>query len=248
MNCENCKNLISSYIDGDLDAGRHEEIKAHLKMCLDCAKVHEDFSAILDFSESDFSEESTPPNPQALWCRINNIIETEIKPEMAAEAAAPAQKQSPVKRFFKNTWRFSPTQIVTAALGVALISSLLTVIGVKNFAEPGEIHTSVERQPNVFETMLSKIGVFETPQEKAFRRIAEQKSAIAYWEKRVEIRKAEWDAKLQNAFDRNLKEIDRVVNEYTKIVSENPQDKISSEMLDSALSEKMEFLRGFSEL
>jgi hypothetical protein len=42
--------------------------------------------------------------------------------------------------------------------------------------------------------------------------------------------------------------INKSVNEYTEILQEDPQDSISSEMLDSALNEKMELLREFSEL
>jgi hypothetical protein len=53
---------------------------------------------------------------------------------------------------------------------------------------------------------------------------------------------------LREAFDRNLQEIDQVVNEYTQILEENPQDDLSSEMLDSALNEKMNLLREFSDL
>ena len=80
------------------------------------------------------------------------------------------------------------------------------------------------------------------------RRIKERLSAIAYWNERVELRRSQWDAQLRDAFDRNMNEIDRAVFEYTKILQENPQDELSSEMLDTTLNEKMELLREFSEL
>jgi hypothetical protein len=53
---------------------------------------------------------------------------------------------------------------------------------------------------------------------------------------------------MREAFDRNLNEIDQTVNEYTLILQENPQDELSSEMLDSTLNDKMELLRAFSDL
>ncbi len=53
---------------------------------------------------------------------------------------------------------------------------------------------------------------------------------------------------MREAFDRNLIEIDQTVYEYDRILQENPQDDLSSEMLDSALNEKMALLREFSEL
>ena len=52
----------------------------------------------------------------------------------------------------------------------------------------------------------------------------------------------------REAFDRNLDEINQVVFEYDKILQENPQDELTGEMLDSALNEKVELLREFSEL
>jgi len=50
------------------------------------------------------------------------------------------------------------------------------------------------------------------------------------------------------AFDRNLLEIDQAVNEYTMILQRDPEDQLSEEMLDTALTEKMNLLRQFSEL
>ncbi|MEZ5345000.1 MAG: zf-HC2 domain-containing protein [Pyrinomonadaceae bacterium] len=248
MNCEKYQNHISAFLDGDLEPKAASELETHFSMCIECAKLREDFESILNFSDETFAEESAPPNSQALWCRINNIIETDIEAEMAAEVKADEVPKGFFRKAFSTTWNFTPSQIFSSVIGVALVSSLITIVAVKNFSGPAEMHTGVEMQPNIFETMLSKVGLVESPKEKYQRRINEQKSAIAYWRKRVEMRKVQWDSHLQTAFDRNLKEIDKVVNEYTKILQENPQDKISSEMLDSALSEKMEFLREFAEL
>jgi hypothetical protein len=50
------------------------------------------------------------------------------------------------------------------------------------------------------------------------------------------------------SFDRILNEIDQAVGEYTLILQNDPDDKLSEEMLDSALTEKMNLLRQFSEL
>ena len=88
----------------------------------------------------------------------------------------------------------------------------------------------------------------ESPQQARMKRLKEQEAAIEYWNKRVQARRAQWDAKMRDAFDRNLNEIDQAVSEYTIMLEQNPQDDLSSEMLDSALSEKMNLLRAFSEL
>ena len=96
--------------------------------------------------------------------------------------------------------------------------------------------------------MLSKIGLVDTPQQARERRIKEQQAAIDYWTKRVSERRGQWDAKMRDAFDRNLNLIDESVSEYTTILQENPDDDLTGEMLDTVLNDKMDLLREFSDL
>ena len=76
----------------------------------------------------------------------------------------------------------------------------------------------------------------------------EQKSAISYWDNRVQARRVQWDKMTREAFDRNLQVINQSVNEYTVILEQDPDDDLSSEMLDSVLNDKMNLLRDFSDL
>lgn len=248
MNCENCQNLISGYIDGDLDAKSLEMVETHFSMCGECAKVYEDFASIIGFCDKTFTEDSIPPNSQAMWCRINNIIETDIKPELALEKAQTVKKQSWFGRIWSSQLQFSTSQVLTAFFGIAMISSLLTVVGVKNFASSNDALSETELQPTIFEKVLAKLGVADSLEQKIERRLNERKKAINYWKQRVDARRVSWDSDTRRVFDRNLSVIEKSVNEYTQILREDPQDKISNEMLDTALSEQMELLREFSEL
>ena len=254
MNCNQCQESISAFLDNELDELTSSDIRTHLADCAPCAKVCEDFAMILDFCQLDEVENCQPPNPKALWCRINNLIETEIHPEISEERAQTEQsRQKGFRgRFWGNRWQLSFSQVLASVLGIAVISSLLTIVGVKNYLNSSEVQTasfvSAAAQPTFFEKVLGKIGVIETPQQKIERRIKERQGAIDYWKNRVETRRAQWDAHLREAFDRNLNEINQVVFEYDKILQENPQDELSGEMLDSALNEKMELLREFSDL
>jgi hypothetical protein len=45
-----------------------------------------------------------------------------------------------------------------------------------------------------------------------------------------------------------LQVIDQSLNEYTVILEQDPEDDLSSEMLDSVLNDKMNLLRDFSDL
>lgn len=236
MNCEQCQELISVYLDNELEAAASANVRMHLAVCLECAKMCEDFAMILDFCDLDENEHSLPPNSKALWCRINNLIETEIASETTQEIKREKSKRS---------WQFSFAQVFASILGIALVSSLLTIVGIKNYSA-GD--ASANAAPSIFDRALGKIGLVESAQQTRENRIKEQQAAIDYWNKRVHEKRQNWAANLREAFDRNLNEIDQTVYEYDKILQENPHDDLSGEMLDSALNEKMALLREFSEL
>jgi uncharacterized protein YeaO (DUF488 family) len=186
-----------------------------------------------------------------LWCRINNIIEHEIKPEISEEIKqkeAPAAAGGFLSRMWQRSWSLSFTQLASAVLGIALVSSLLTIVGIRNAVPSNNLSAAASTQPTLFEKVVSKIGLAEDPQQLRERRLREQQAAIDYWNKRVAARRVQWNKNLRDAFDRNLSEIDQVVFEYTRTLEENPNDELSGEMLDSALEEKMALLREFSEL
>jgi hypothetical protein len=239
MNCEECKNLISPLLDNELDERRAVDVRSHLAVCAACQRMCEEFTAILDASASESSTELLPPNSQALWCRINNLIESEAKPPQI-EAAPPRG------RFFHLSW----AQLTAALVCIALISSLLTVVAIRNYNEPteGDLTSRAAATQTTFEKVLSRVGLIDTPQQARERRLREQHAAIEYWDARVQTRRVQWDRATREAFDRNLQVINDSVNEYTLILEQNPDDDLSSEMLDSVLSEKMNLLRDFADL
>lgn len=247
MTCEQCQELLSAFLDNELETKLSFAVQGHLSLCAECAKLCEDFAAILEFCTETPTEEVLPPNSKALWCRINNIIETEVQAEIVKEQKEQIPAAPEKKGFWGGSWKMSFPQVVSAVLGIALISSLLTVVGIKNYSvSTNDYRTSAEM--TAFEKVLGKLGFVETPQHRRERLIKERFAAIEYWSKRVEIRRAQWDNQLRDVFDRNLREIDQAVFEYSRILEENPQDDLSGEMLDSTLDEKVELLREFSEL
>ena len=237
MKCGECQELLSRYIDGDLEPSVASPVADHLAVCAECTLMRDDLAEILlHCREGEFGEK-VPPNPAALWRRINNLIESELPPEIPIEPQ-------------RRRWSFSFSQVGVAVVAVALLSSLLTIVGIRNyFAPPGDdLSVGVNQPPTLMQRALRKIGLAETPQQARERRFKEQQTAIEYWNKRIQLRRASWDARMSAAFDRNLNEIDQAVNEYTLILQTDPDDQLSEEMLDSALTEKMNLLRQFSEL
>jgi hypothetical protein len=241
MKCSDCLDLLSRYIDGDLDEAGSSSVAGHLAVCAECTLLRDDLAEILIQCREGEDLEAVPPNPAALWRRINNLIESELPAEI------PVQQ---TRRGWLGSSYLSVSQAAVGVVVVAVISSLLTIVGIRNyFAPPGDdLPTSATQAPSLLTRGLRKIGLAETPQQARERRFKEQESAIEYWNKRAQARRAAWDARMTAAFDRNLNEIDQAVNEYTSILQNDPDDKLSEEMLDSALTEKMNLLRQFSEL
>ena len=136
-------------------------------------------------------------------------------------------------------------------LCVAVVSSLLTVVAIRNYmlpSEPDLLTTRTAPSRSTFEKVLSKVGLMETPQQSRERRLREHQAAIQYWNERVQARRVQWDRTTRDAFDRNLNVIDEAVYEYTMILQRDPEDELSGEMLDSVLNDKMNLLRDFADL
>ena len=242
MNCGECQENLSRFIDGDLDDKRSADVGDHLAVCAECTLLRDDLAEILIQCREPESSEAVPPNPAALWRRINNLIESELPPEIPVE-------EKP-KGWFARGWNLTFSQVGIAVMTIALISSLLTIVGIRNYFEPpgNDLPMRASEPPSMMQRLMSKVGLADTPQQARERRVKEQQAAIDYWDKRVQMRRMTWDHRMRAAFDRNLFEIDQAVNEYTLILQQDPEDQLSEEMLDSALTEKMNLLRQFSEL
>ena len=240
MNCDECKNLIGVFMDNELDESQALEIRMHLAFCPECAVVCEDLTSIIDVCKSESPAGHVPPNSQALWCRINNIIESEAKP------APPPPIEAPRGRF----WRLSFAQLAAAVLVIAIVSSAATFVAIRKYTQmPADDFTARSAATQTtFEKILSKVGLVETPAQARLRQAKEREATIEYWNARVQARRTQWDRATREAFDRNLRVIEESVNDYTAILSQDPEDDLSGEMLDSVLTEKVNLLRDFADL
>lgn len=238
MNCSDCRELIGALMDNELEETRAGEVREHLAFCADCAVVCEDLTSIVDACKEN-SSEIVPPNSKALWLRINNMIESEVKP-------TPALPPPPPPR----SWGVSILRFSAAVLVIAVISSTVTYFALKNYIQPptDDFTSRSAATQTTFERVLSKIGLVDTPQQARERRVKERQAAIEYWNARVMTRRPRWDRVTREAFDRNLQVIEESLNDYTTILSQDPEDELSGEMLDAVMNDKMNLLRDFADL
>ncbi|MEQ1921999.1 MAG: zf-HC2 domain-containing protein, partial [Pyrinomonadaceae bacterium] len=121
MNCSDCKGLIGALMDNELEQTQAAAVREHLAFCAECAVVCEDLTSIVDACKNDASE-IVPPNSKALWLRINNMIESDVKP-------APVLPEPPARR----SWGVSILRFSAAVLVIAVISSTVTYFALKNY-------------------------------------------------------------------------------------------------------------------
>lgn len=230
MNCENCQELLSEFLDESLDFAEHSEIEVHIQECAVCFGTHRELASILNFCETMRDDLDSPPNSQALWLRISNLIESEN--QSSVEHLRKDKRQSWWGRLSNSTLQFSLPQLVSSVVAIAVVAALFTAIGLRGITD---------KQTNNDSVASSYSDNLED-------RMSRRQQVIDYWNQRVEARKTEWDSRTRDAFDRNLRILDETVAQYKEALIQNPHDEIYEEALNSAMNEKLELLKEFSEL
>ena len=229
MNCEQCQELIHDLVDGSLSQRDEFTLNTHLKQCLDCDSVREDLTSILSYCQAHRGEYEAPPNEQALWLRIRNVIEAENSGRVAVRSES--REPSFLGRLMGRTWELSLPQLASLAAAIVLLVSLTTVVGLRRW-------DSKPVSDAVPETQVSSVN----------DRIFQRRQVINYWNQRVELNKTRWSPDMRDAFERNMKVIDEAVANSLNELNRNPHDEVSEQMLNEALNDKLALLKEFSDL
>jgi hypothetical protein len=234
MNCEKCQELIHDLVDGALSREDSASLNRHLEDCLSCADVRNDLQAIVSFCQQNRGQYEAPPNERALWLRIRNVIEAETS---VAAPAVPV-KRSAWSAWLGHSWELSLPQLAAAVAALVVVVSLATAVVIRR---------SESTNPNITNNLTTR-GIGAVAATNVRERFLQQEQAIAYWNERVELNKARWNAQMRETFDRNLQVIDQAVNSSLNELTHNPHDEVSEEMLNAALNEKLALLKEFSDL
>src|SRR5687768_14342936 len=135
MNCDQCQELIQDLIDGSLSQRDEFTLNTHLKECLDCESIRQDLTSIVSFCQMHRGEYEAPPNTQALWLRIRNVIEAENGTRAVAQTSS--GQQSFLGRLMSHTWELSLPQLAASAVAIVLLVSLTTVVGLRRWGSEG---------------------------------------------------------------------------------------------------------------
>jgi hypothetical protein len=229
MNCDQCQELIQDLIDGSISQRDEFILNTHLKECLDCDSVRQDLTSIVSYCHLHRGEYEAPPNTQALWLRIHNVIEAENGTRVVAQAGT---RQSFLGRLMNHTWELSLPQLAASAVAIVLLVSLTTVVGLRRWGQDGVSPLVPQAQAS------SSVN----------DRVWQRQQTINYWNQRVELNRARWSPEMRETFDRNMKVIDEAVANSLNELNRNPHDEVSEQMLNESMNQKLALLKDFSDL
>jgi hypothetical protein len=249
MNCEKCQELLSDFLDGAMTADDQATFNSHLEECFPCFNVHAEMNSILSFCREHRGEYVAPPNERAMWVRIRNTVEIEANAAAATQKPTErAPRESWWSRTMGRSWELSLPQVAAAVVAIIVIASLATVFGLRGFqrteadtgslnASNGDVRGGLALTGNPKGTDLNS-------------RLWQQQQQIKYWSQIVEERKANWNPQVRADFEHNLNLLDESVQESLQKLSAQPgqHDEVTEEMLNSALNDKMQLLKEFSDL
>lgn len=251
MNCDKCQELLSDLLEGSITAEDRALLNKHFDQCFGCVAVRDDLQAIVSVAHEERGQYVAPPNERALWLRIQNTLEGEInaRRDAVAGAATTAARQRNAEaqgnwwsRLMSKRWEVSLPQLTTAVTAIMIAVSFITTItmrSIQNGQAAGEGSAGTE---DVLTNRASAVG--SNPETY----VQHQQPAIEYWRQRVEQRKAHWNPRMREAFERNMDVVDQAVKDSLIELRRSPHDDVSEEMLNAALRNKVELLQEFSDL
>jgi hypothetical protein len=228
MNCIECEEIISDYVDGALELGEQTKIEHHLANCEPCRAVRDDLLQIVHFSKQ--LPLHTPASD--LWTRIQSEIEAE----------QPKTFWSKVKVWWRNfnARDFNLTIPRLAALAAAFV--LMASVG-------AAVWNNVNKKAAEFADMNSPVGSFnKQPGQRPLSHVEfnDYEKRIKQLSESVELKKEAWSPELRDSFDRNLFNVDQSLKDCRQQLDNNPADAACIELMKNAYSEKMRVLEGFA--
>ena len=140
------------------------------------------------------------------------------------------------------------SQMAMAVAAIIVFASLATVFSLRSLQNNSATASANLNSSGSQTVALTATGnggskVFE-PRD----RLWQQQQEINYLIQVVDQHKAHWNPQVRADFERNLNLLDETVNESLEKLSERPHDDVTEEILNSALSDKMQLLKEFSDL
>jgi anti-sigma-K factor RskA len=220
MLCTDCQELISDYIDGQLELGEQTQVERHLADCEPCRAVRDDLLQIVHFSHQ--LPEQAPST--ALWSRI----QTELAKEQPAGASVRFRLWW--ARLREQHFNLSLPQLAASAAALTIVLSLGIIVFRRDTpTTPVNVNASgVERLSSASHAEFDAL-------EQLINRLSET----------IEQKKGGWTPELREAYERNLIYVNQSLAECRHQINDDPADDTTQELMLNAYREKLRLLEGF---
>ena len=74
MNCKNCEEMLSEFLDDSLDDTDRLSLGLHLRQCVPCDSLRIELSVIIMLGRELRSVQVALPNADALWARLSQSL------------------------------------------------------------------------------------------------------------------------------------------------------------------------------
>lgn len=130
MRCDECTDLLSAYMDGELMRDEQQSVREHLAACADCAREEQTLALTSRRIKESFMRHSTP---DVLKARIRNALARD-------DAFTPPAVPPPTA--LSRVWPRWPT-LAAAGLVVAIASSALTGVLLRRSMATGTLTSAI---------------------------------------------------------------------------------------------------------
>lgn len=245
MQCQECENLLSDYLDHAIEPHLRTEIEVHLAACPGCTALHNELCQLLAASELLLPQVSGP------------TIRAHRVPQPGHLGAIPA---SPNQQVFLRIKQLLFERYVEIKLTIPQFSALvgilggLVLFGVWSLQNPAMLNSQGESRPGLASPAspgTSNTVLIPTTQLVSHSRNYQAErvvltESITRLSKALETRKVDWDPELRRVFERNMALIDQSLLECEVALRSNPHDFGAEEMLIAAYREKLRLLQEFA--
>lgn len=259
MECNKCHDLLSDLLDNTLTGDDRRLLDAHFQECMSCTGVHDELDRIIALAREGREEYAAPIDGQALWLRIREHVEGDIEwareARFATRAAAAnsslrlghAQGESWWSRLWNARWELSAPQVTGAFAALVGVAVLATAFGTSVLRSPQGIALSTDGGQSFVSNRVTESSAGDAAERINFDEyVRHQQSNIEYWRQRVEENKNRLPPRMLESFERTMVSLDQDVSYSLNELRHNPHDKVSEQMLNRALQDKVEILQELS--
>jgi anti-sigma factor RsiW len=239
MTCDRFQDLVSDWLDGDIDAGSRAALEAHAATCDACRALMTDLRAIKQTSGT--LERHAPPS--RVWTRLEQQLAGEPRFREAAARRAAGISSTGSTRPPVWSWR-SPVLALAASLLLLVGSSLYFL---HRWTQGSGPTISTATNPSTPATTSAGNGpggaLVESIDSELQQAAAHYEKAIAGLEQVANASDSPLDPDVMAKLHTNLDVIDKAINESRAALVAQPNSRVAQQSLFDAFRRKVALLQ-----